>query len=155
MKKKIFITASAIVIISIIIILVHMEKSALSTDKIENGEKVTLSMEKIKSGEVNRTVVGASLKYKFSYEELKGFVDFFNELDIRESDLKKISGTHTTPSVTQPMNVNLSMNNDKHIYFTAFNDGEIYVTNEYDGKSYSIYNDELLNYIYDFWGYLK
>jgi len=154
MKKKIFIMAIAVAIFSIIIILIHREKAILSTDEIKSGEKLTLSINEIKFGEVRRTVVGTSLEYKFFYKELKEFVDFFNRLGIRESDLKKISGSHTTPSVTQPMNVILYMNNDKCIYYTAFKDGEIYITNDYEGKSYSIYNDELVSYIYELWKYL-
>lgn len=153
MKKKIFFITVIIAFFLTIFILINRNDS-LSMDEIKSGEKVILSIGEVKYGEVSRTVIGASLEYKFSNEEVKNFVDFFNELDIRESDLKKISGSHTGVSVSQPMSVMLCMNNDKFIYFIAFKDGEIYVDNEYEGRSYSIYSDELVNYIYELWKYL-
>lgn len=110
----------------------------------EVSNNITFSKDEIISGEVSAFAVSGSLNYTLAPEEVEEFIEAFNSYNITEADRKEISGNHTAQS--DSINVVLKMDNGEKAFYTAFFNGEIYVTDK-NGDFYSLYNEDLLNYI--------
>lgn len=111
---------------------------------VNNSEILTISENELDFGEVSVAQIGGSIVHTFSNEELKIFVDTFNNFNIDEADFKKPSETHTASET--PITVSLHFNNSITMVFMAFEDGETYFTDE-NGNDYALLNKYLSEYL--------
>ncbi len=124
----------------------HYSEGDISIYRVsKTGANITLSKDEVLSGEVFDPMVGGVLSHELTQDELKAFIDHFNNCGIREGEREKNS-VNFHNHMSDSIDVSLNMKSGDTMYVAVYYDGDISVTNEH-GNDYFLHNFALQNYI--------
>lgn len=105
---------------------------------------INLPADQIVSGEVVQRRIGGTLRYQFNSDELKAFIDFFNNRRYTDSSKEEFSSDHT--ALSDSTDVILQLPDGKTIYIMVYVDGETVITDQ-NGNSFLIIDQNLTDYL--------
>ncbi|HVI41305.1 MAG TPA: hypothetical protein VM577_11655 [Anaerovoracaceae bacterium] len=105
---------------------------------------LTLPADRIESGEIDDGMIGGTLRYQMTSDELTAFVNYFNGRNFTDDD--KIKNPYDHDSLSDSTDLVLNTGNDQAIVIMGFQDGETMVSYP-DGSGYSLRDPELTQYL--------